>query len=314
MSDNNILLDSASNELEIIEFYIDELQDGEEYRGYYGINVAKVLEIIRIPPITAMPNKHHDAVLGTFNLRGQVLPLVNLGGWLDKNMPESSNNKVLVCEFSGIVTAFVVSGVNHIHRLTWSQVEPPDNYLQAFSSDSVTGVVRIDDRILFLLDMEQIIGSMTTSGSHEEILNKVDTEEQFGVGHKIFVVDDSQSVRRLISKILEKVGFEVELRNTGKEAWEALQAYRDRVANEGMPLSELVEVVVSDIEMPEMDGHTLLKNIKNDSVLQKLPVVLFSSHITEALRKKGERLSANDQVSKPDLPTLTQRIRAFITQ
>ena len=175
-------------------------------------------------------------------------------------------------------------------------------------------MVRIDDRILFLLDMEQIIGSMTTSGSHEEILNKVDTEEQFGVGHKIFVVDDSQSVRRLISKILEKVGFEVELRNTGKEAWEALQAYRDRVANEGMPLSELVEVVVSDIEMPEMDGHTLLKNIKSDNVLQKLPVVLFSSHITEALRKKGERLGANDQVSKPDLPTLTQRIRAFITQ
>ena len=163
MSDNNILLDSASNELEIIEFYIDEMQGDEQYRGFYGINVAKVLEIIRIPPITAMPNKHHDAVLGTFNLRGQVLPLVNLGVWLDKNMAASDNNKVLVCEFSGIVTAFVVSGVNHIHRLTWSQVEPPDNYLQAFSADSVTGVVRINDRILFLLDMEQIIGSMTLS-------------------------------------------------------------------------------------------------------------------------------------------------------
>lgn len=312
MSDNNILLDSASNELEIIEFYIDEMQGNEQYRGFYGINVAKVLEIIRIPPITAMPNKHHDAVLGTFNLRGQVLPLVNLGGWLDKNMPESPNNKVLVCEFSGIVTAFVVSGVNHIHRLTWSQVEPPDNYLQAFSADSVTGVVRIDNRILFLLDMEQIIGSMTSSGSHEEILNKVDTEDQFGVGHKVFVVDDSQSVRRLISKILEKVGFEVEVRNTGKEAWDALQAYRDRVNNEGVPLASLVEVVVSDIEMPEMDGHTLLKNIKGDSVLQKLPVVLFSSHITEALRKKGQQFGADDQVGKPDLPTLTKRIRAFI--
>ncbi len=312
MSDRNILLDSSSNELEIIEFYIDELQDGQEYRGFYGINVAKVLEIIRIPPITAMPNTHHSAVLGTFNLRGQVLPLVNLGVWLDKKMPTSANNKVLVCEFSGIVTAFVVSGVNHIHRLTWSQVEPPDNYLQAFSSDSITGVVRIDERILFLLDMEQVIGSMTASNSHEEILKKVDTEEQFGVGHKIFVVDDSQSVRRLISKILGKVGFEVELRNTGKEAWNALQAYRDRVVNEGIDLFDLVEVLVSDIEMPEMDGHTLLKNIKSDNVLQKLPVVLFSSHITEALRKKGENLGANDQVSKPDLPSLTKRIRAFI--
>lgn len=312
MSDNNLLLDSASNELEIIEFYIDEEEDGKIYRGYYGINVAKVLEIIRIPPITAMPNKHHDAVLGTFNLRGQVLPLVNLGIWLDKKMSTSPNDKVIVCEFSGVVTAFVVSGVNHIHRLTWSRIEPPSNYLQAFSSDSITGVVRIDDRILFILDMEQIIGSMTASNNHEEIINKVDTEEQFGVGHKIFVVDDSQSVRRLMSKILEKVGFSVEIRNTGKEAWEALQTYRDKVVNENIPLSSLVEVVVSDIEMPEMDGHTLLRNIKDDNILQKLPVVLFSSHITDALRKKGEKLGADDQVSKPDLPTLTKRLRAFI--
>ena len=312
MSDNNLLLDSASNELEIIEFYIDEEEDGQIYRGYYGINVAKVLEIIRIPPITAMPNKHHDAVLGSFNLRGQVLPLVNLGIWLNKKMSTTPNDKVIVSEFSGVVTAFVVSGVNHIHRLTWSRIEPPSNYLQAFSSDSITGVVRIDDRILFILDMEQIIGSMTSSNNHDEIINKVDTEEQFGVGHKIFVVDDSQSVRRLMSKILEKVGFSVEIRNTGKEAWEALQTYRDKVVNENVPLSSFVEVVVSDIEMPEMDGHTLLSNIKSDNILQKLPVVLFSSHITDALRKKGEKLGADDQVSKPDLPTLTKRLRAFI--
>lgn len=312
MSDNNILLDSASNELEIIEFYIDEEQNGEVYRGYYGINVAKVLEIIRIPPITAMPNNHHAAVLGTFNLRGQVLPLVNLGVWLDKKMAASDANKVLVCEFSGVVTAFVVSGVHHIHRLTWSRIERPDNYLQAFSSDSITGVVRIEDRILFILDMEQIIGSMTGIGSPEEIINKVDTEEQFGVGHKILVVDDSQSVRSLMRKLLEKVGFSVEVCNTGQEAWDLLQSYRSRVLNEGVPLSSLVEVVVSDIEMPEMDGHTLLRNIKGDSALQKLPVVLFSSHITDALRKKGLDLGADDQVSKPDLPTLTKRIRAFI--
>ncbi len=312
MSDKHITLNSDSNELEIIEFYIDETQDGQEYRGYYGINVAKVLEIIRIPPIAAMPNQQHAAVLGSFNLRGQVLPLINLGLCLDKKMADSANDKVIVCEFSGLVSAFVVSGVNRIHRLTWSQVEPPDNYLQAFSADSITGVVRIDDRILFLLDMEHIIAIMSGTGSHEEILNKMNTEEQFGVGHKIFVVDDSQSVRRLMSKILSKVGFEVELRNTGKEAWEALQAYRDRVLSEGAALADFVEVVVSDIEMPEMDGHTLLKNIKSDSLLQKLPVILFSSHITEALRKKGAQLGANDQVGKPDLPMLTERVRALL--
>ena len=311
MSDKSILLDSDSNELEIIEFYIDELQDGQEYRGYYGINVAKVLEIIRIPHIAAMPNQQHPAVLGSFNLRGQVLPLVNLGLCLDKKMVDSGNDKVIVCEFSGMVSAFVVSGVNRIHRLTWSQVEPPDNYLQAFSSDSITGVVRIDQRILFILDMEHIIADISGS-SHEELLNKMVTDEQFGLGHKIFVVDDSQSVRRLLCKILEKVGFEVEVHNTGKAAWNTLQTYRDRVLNEGIALHDLVELVVSDIEMPEMDGHTLLKNIKADSTLQKLPVVMFSSHITGALRQKGEQLGADDQISKPDLPSLTTRIQSLI--
>jgi two-component system chemotaxis response regulator CheV len=312
MSDKSIFMDSDSNELEIIEFYIEEVQGDQKYQGYYGINVAKVLEIIRIPPIVAMPNQQHPSVLGSFNLRGKVLPLINLGICLDKKMAESTNDKVIVCEFSGTVSAFVVSGVNHIHRLSWSQVERPDNYLQAFSKDSITGVVRIHDRILFLLDMEHIIAGMTGTGSHEDILKKMNTEEQFGVGHKIFVVDDSQSVRRLMSKILKQVGFEIELSNTGKEAWDTLQAYRNQVLNEGVNLQSLVEVVVSDIEMPEMDGHTLLKNIKSDNILQKLPVVLFSSHITEALRKKGQLFGADDQVGKPDLPMLTDRIRALL--
>ena len=311
MSDKSILLDSDSSELEIIEFYIDEILDGQEYRGHYGINVAKVLEIIRIPPIAAMPNQQHAAVLGTFNLRGQVLPLVNLGLCLNKKMTGTDDDKVIVCEFNGMVSAFVVSGVNRIHRLTWSQVEPPDA-LQAFSADSITGVVRIENRLLFILDMEHIIGSMTGFVAHEEFLGKMD-EEQFGLGHKIFVVDDSQSVRTLLSKLLSKVGFEVELRNTGKEAWEILQTYRNRVLNDNVPLQSLVELVVSDIEMPEMDGHTLLKNIKSDSVLKALPVVLFSSHITEALRKKGEQLGADDQIGKPDLPSLTSRIRDLIS-
>ncbi len=311
MSDN--ILNAAGNELEIIEFYIDEIQDGQPYRGYYGVNVAKVLEIIRIPPITPMPNQPHEAVLGTFNLRGSVLPLVNLGVWLGKKMTETPNDKVIVSEFSGVVSAFLVSGVNHIHRLTWSQVERPDNYLQAFSGDSITGVVRLNEKIIFLLDMEQVIGSMTSTSSADEIISKMDSEDKFGRGYKIFVVDDSQSVRRLICKILEQVGFDVETRNTGQEAWELLQQWRREVLDEGANLKDIVSLIVSDIEMPEMDGHTLLKNIKEDSVLKSIPVILFSSHITEALRKKGERLGADDQIGKPDLPSLTQRIRKFIS-
>ena len=126
MSQTNILLESGSNELEIIEFIIDEVMpDGTVYQGFYGMNVAKVLEIIRRPVITGVPSKQHAAVLGTINKRGRVLPLVDLARWFGKGLVENDGQKVIVSEFSGVVTAFLVSGVNRIHRLNWNQVEAP---------------------------------------------------------------------------------------------------------------------------------------------------------------------------------------------
>ncbi|MDR2696337.1 MAG: chemotaxis protein CheW, partial [Deltaproteobacteria bacterium] len=146
MAQTHILLESGGNELEIIEFYIEEqLPDGRPYCGYFAMNVAKVLEIIRMPEVTSVPSKHDKAVLGTFNLRGRVLPLVDLAKWLGKTSAPNDAPKVIVSEFSGVVTAFLVSGVTRIHRITWSQVEPPGQHVQSYSRDSITGVVRIDE-------------------------------------------------------------------------------------------------------------------------------------------------------------------------
>lgn len=313
MDQDNILLDAASNELEIIEFYIDEVsEDGNPYRGYYGMNVAKVLEIIRRPVVTGVPSNHHTAVLGTFNLRGRVLPLVDLAMWLGKTRVESDSLKVIVSEFSGVVTAFLVSGVNHIHRLTWSRIEAPEQYLQSFSNHSITGVVRINERILFILDMEQMISSMTPGQEPEEMEKRNTLPDNYGQGCKILVVDDSMAIRKLISSILAKAGFEVQNASTGLEAFDILQKIKQE-AN-GRSISDYLDLVISDIEMPQMDGHTLLKKVREDSALSKLPMVLFSSHITEALRQKGVELKADDQISKPDLPTLTKRVRALISE
>ncbi len=313
MDQDNILLDAASNELEIIEFYIDEIgESGEPYRGYYGMNVAKVLEIIRRPAVTGVPSNHHSAVLGTFNLRGRVLPLVDLAMWLGKTRVESDSLKVIVSEFSGVVTAFLVSGVNHIHRLTWSRIEAPEQYLQSFSNHSITGVVRIDERILFILDMEQMIAAMTPGQEPEEIEKQNELPDDYGQGCRVLVVDDSMAIRKLISNILAKAGFEVMNASTGLEAFDILQKIKRDA--EGGAISDYVDLVISDIEMPQMDGHTLLKKVREDPILSKLPMVLFSSHITEALRKKGMELKADDQISKPDLPTLTKRVRALIAE
>lgn len=160
----NSLLNVSNNELEIIEFLIDEKQpDGSAYSGRYGINVAKVLEIIRLPSITSVPSKHDPSVLGTFNLRGKVLPLLDLAAWLGKEMSTRENAKVIVTEFSGVQAAFLVSSVTSIHRMTWDRIEPPNRYVQTYSRDSITGVLRIQDRVLFILDMEKILANLDSS-------------------------------------------------------------------------------------------------------------------------------------------------------
>lgn len=316
MSKTNILLESGSNELEIIEFYIEEsMPDGSTYQGFYGMNVAKVLEIIRRPVITGVPSKHHPAVLGTFNLRGRVLPLVDLARWLGKGLAVDDAQKVIVSEFSGVVTAFLVSGVTRIHRLNWSQVEAPGRHVQAYSNESITGVIRFEDRILFILDMEKIITSMDGNLNMAKIAENVeDKDNDVPDAHAfhVLIADDSSSIRSMIAATLERVGYRVTRTASGREAWDVLCLWKQEAEKEQVDIAEKVQLIISDIEMPEMDGHALTRHIKEDLALKKIPVVLFSSLITDALRHKGASVGADDQISKPDLPTLTKRVRSLI--
>lgn len=296
----------AGNELEIIEFYIDEQLDGDEtYRSYYGMNVAKVIEIIRKPTVTGVPGKHHAAALGTFNLRGRVLPLVDLGLWLGKSVVKADTHKVVVSEFSSVITAFVVSGVTRIHRMTWHQVEPPGRYLQAFSHDSITGVVRFDERIVFLLDMEHIISTMDPSINLETYARQV--TEDGGAGYNVLIADDSPSIRGIICSCLEQANFSVTKTTCGREAWDQLKEWESKAQAANEPITKYVNLVISDIEMPELDGHTLTRMIKGEPSFAKLPVVLFSSLISKVVYEKGVKAGADDQISKPDLPLLTQK-------
>ena len=315
MAQHSILLESGSNELEIIEFYIEEkMPDGSIYRGFYGMNVAKVLSIIRRPTVTGVPSKHHPAVLGTFNLRGKVLPLVDLSIWLGKEMASQDNLKVIVSEFSGIVTSFLVSGVTRIHRLSWSQVEAPGSHVQNYSNQSITGVVRFEDRISFILDMEKIITSMDPSLDMGRRAEAADIEPIHDAGRfHILIAEDSVSIRNMISTTLRRSGYHVTCTASGREALEALMAWKQEAGETRCPITDKVHLILSDIEMPEMDGHALTKGIRNDPILHRLPVILFSSLITSALRHKGESVGADDQISKPDLPGLTHRVRSLIS-
>jgi two-component system chemotaxis response regulator CheV len=306
----NILLESGTNELEIVEFFLDEVEvGGETYRGYYGVNVAKVLEIIRMPTVTELPEGQHTSVLGAFNLRNHIIPLVDLSKWLNKNRGEVEPPKVIVTEFNNVCTAFQVSGVNRIHRISWEEVEPPNKYVASLSNYSITGVVKIDKRIIFLLDLEKIVADLNPALGLR-LDEAIDWSAN--VRYRAIIADDSGLIREMLRDLMEKANFDVEAMTNGREAWDRLCEIKAKAENEGRHITDYVQVMVSDIEMPSMDGHNLCKRIKEDPSLKKLPVILFSSLITDKLRHKGDAVGADDQVSKPEVTHLAQRALALI--
>ncbi|SHN67554.1 chemotaxis protein [Desulfovibrio litoralis] len=313
MSQTNILLEAGTNELEIVAFHLDEEENNGQgvYKGYYGVNVAKVLEIIRLPKITEMPEARHPSVLGAFNLRSKIIPLVDLSVWLGKKRANTEPPKVIVTEFNGMTTAFLVSGVNRIHRISWQEVEPPNTYVSALSHNTITGVVKLEGRIIFLLDLERIVTNL-----NPQLNLRFDSDFDFtsDTRRRAILADDSMLVREMLKDLLEKANFEVQALNNGKEAWDLLERLRDRSEAEGRPITDYVQVVISDIEMPSMDGHNLCKRIKDDRVLHELPVLLFSSLITDRLRHKGDSVGADAQISKPEVTALAKHAMRLIEE
>ncbi|MCI7568328.1 chemotaxis protein [Desulfovibrio sp.] len=339
MAQTNILLEAGTNELEVVEFYLDEILQGDAvpsglqpaqeladacaakeaeekgeqpavYRGYYGVNVAKVLEIIRMPKVTELPEVQHPCVMGAFNLRSRIIPLVDLTMWLGKVGAPTPDAKTIVTEFNNVTTAFMVSGVNRIHRISWEEVEPPNKYVAAVTQSTIVGVVKLEGRIVFLLDLEKIVANLNPKLGLN--LNSLGEDWDASKGYRALISDDSALVREMQRDLLEKAGFKVVSTTNGREAWDQLLEYKRMVEEEGRPLSDFVQVVVSDIEMPVMDGLNLTLRIKEDPLLKHLPVLLFSSLITDKLRHKGESVGADGQISKPQVGSLARRAVALI--
>ena len=310
MAQTNILLETGTNELEIVEFFVN--QDG--YEAHYGLNVAKVVEIGRRQPVTAMPEMRHKALLGAFLHRnGRIVPLIDMAQFLGSGPITNEDAKVIVTEFNKVCTGFLVSGVNRIYRLSWTDVEAPGQFLQNMSRSSITGVVRLEERVIFLLDLEAIVAEL-----HPAMALRFDgagLTEKDGKTYRILHVDDSSSIRSLLLDLLSKEGrFVVEQRVNGQEAWNYLQELRDRCQQENRPIFDFVQGVITDIEMPAMDGLALCKHIKEDPVLRQLPVAIFSSMINESLSRKCAVVGADAQYTKPDLKALSVKLHELISR
>lgn len=309
MSQSQILLEVGTNELELVEFYIDEA-DG--YRGFYGINVSKVVEISRSQPITAMPQMPHPSVLGAFPFRdGRIVPLIDISKFLNKGGVVSEDPRIIITEFNKTHTAFLVSGVTRIHRISWKQVEAPTPLLLEISGGSITAVVRLEGRVVFVLDAEAIVAAMNPALSAKMDENRMEAlpDRKYHILH----ADDSVSIRRLVADLLKKEGrFDVTQANDGEEAWNLLLRYKQQAEDNNIPISNLVQGIITDIEMPNLDGLTLCRYIKEDHLLKDIPVAMFSSLISTSLAHKCKSVGADAQFAKPDLQGISDKMYELI--
>jgi two-component system chemotaxis response regulator CheV len=306
MSQTDILLEAGTNELEIIEFFvIEETETGSETH-YFGVNVAKVLEVVESPEgLEGSEAATHPSFLGTIPLRDLILPVVDLSIWLNiERVPQKVNEPIIITEFNGMITGFLVSGVTQIHRINWKDVEPPSKYFSSMDTNCITGTVKIKGHFVLMLDLEKMLADLDESGNSQVNLSSVVSEERY----RVLIVDDSTSVRELLRTNFTNANFDVAVVDNGAEAWSKLLAIKEKAQKEGKSPLDYLDVVVSDVEMPQMDGYTLTRRIKEDSLLKVLPVTLFSSLISESVLHKGRAVMADAQVTKPEFTGLTQKV------
>ena len=295
--DTNILLESGTNELEILEFTLGD--------SHYGINVAKIRELLTYQEVTPVPNTH-PSVEGIFMPRDTMITVINLKNSLGM---EQSDEKGLfiITNFNKLDIAFHVDQVIGIHRVSWDEIIKPDSTLNGTDGSVSTGVIKIDNKLVVILDFESIVSSI----SPETGLRTADIDE---IGERersnstILIAEDSPLLSRLITDCLRKAGYaELIVTNNGQEAWDKLEALK----HEGDVLNK-VQCIITDIEMPLMDGHRLTKLVKSDDVLKKIPLIIFSSLVNEEMRRKGERLGADAQLTKPEIGSLVEAIDKLI--
>lgn len=293
--ETNILLESGTNELELLIFEVGS--------NSYGINVAKVKEIINSEPITMIPNSH-PCVEGVFIPRDYIITAINLAKVL--KLPESSNpdnDMFIITNFNQLNVSFRVHKVVGITRFSWSDIIVPDKTVNSTESALATGIVKLDKKLIVILDFEKIV----TDISPETGLKLSDIENYIGRSgnvEPIMIAEDSDLLMHMLVDSLEKSGYtNLQKYHNGKEAWDKLNEYKEQGNVE-----EKVHCIITDIEMPLMDGHRLLKLIRDDSQLRGIPVIIFSSLLNDDMRKKGESLGANAQLSKPEIGLLVGEI------
>ena len=297
---HEILLEAGTNEMELLVFKLGNTS--------FGINVAKVREIVLRTKIIDIPYSD-DAVEGAFQLREEILSLVNLGKYFEMVGEETKGGEgmIIIVEFSHIKCGILVDAVDIIKRMSWSEIKPPSRFLTAMGAP-ITGTVEIEKRTILIADFETLIGQILgvqTAAVPEHLTNDgpIDRKKV-----RVLMADDSSVIRTSLKSILSSAGYaDLTICHDGQEAWQKIHTRR---GEKGGPY----DIILTDIEMPAMDGLYLCKKIKEDSNLKTIPVILFSSLITEDNLNKGKQVGADAQINKPDSQEMIDSIDRLLRQ
>lgn len=296
--DTNILLENGTNELEVLEFTVGGRS--------YGINVAKIREIIAYQPVTPVPNAH-QFVEGIFMPRDIVITAIDLAKVLSIPIEHKATDMMIITNFNKLNIAFHVDAVVGIHRVSWADIITPDSTINTSDAGLSTGIVKMGSKLIIILDFEKIV----TDISPETGL-KVSEIERLGTRERsespILIAEDSPLLRKLIEDSLHKAGYvSVISTENGQQAWDKLEEYK-----KAGTVHDKVHCIITDIEMPLMDGHRLTKLVKSDPDIKDIPLIIFSSLINDEMRIKGQALGADAQLTKPEIGNLVETVDKLI--
>lgn len=291
---------AGSNKMEVLLFSLG----GHEI---FGINVFKVREVTQTPVITKTPNVPRG-VQGFISLRGNIIPVISLSSFIGLNSNSvCSNETLIVTEFSQHTQGFLVHNVDRIIRVDWEKIKPPQNMLGG-NEGMVTAITELPDgRLVSILDVEQLLAMTVGEEPIPDIAPVVTTDDRF-----IFFADDSAVARKSIVTVLDKMAVKHQQANNGADAWEKLKAMATRAQQEGRPLHQSLRLILTDAEMPEMDGYVLAKNIKADRRFDGIPVVMHSSLSSQANRNMGLQSGVDTYVPKFDPNALAETLRPLL--
>ncbi len=311
MGINENTLKVGTNEMELVDFRIMRYFEGELYEGIFGINVSKVREIIRLPKLTEIPGVA-EFIEGIFDLRGVVIPVVNLGRWMGLDEPPEDNleKRVIIAEFNNILIGFVVNEAKRIRRINWKDIEPASfsSGVGELDKSKITGVTRIeDDAVLLILDLESVVMDLGLYAPPKANIE----EEQRGFSGLVLLLDDSATARRIMSEALEEMGFDVVEAFDGQEGLSQLNALYERY---GESLHDKLRLIVSDVEMPRMDGFHFASRVKEDDRFKDVPIIFNSSISDHFSEIRGKDAGGESYLVKFDPATFFNEVTRVIKE